>query len=231
MNLNDNRLIIKTLKSGDQKVFSLVYASYYKPLCLFCSSYVSLEEAEEIVQDLMMYVWEKRELLVEDLSLKSFLFTSVRNRALNSITRSHITRQVYEEYQSQQLKSLPALDSCYGTELFNAYMEALHSLPKELQRVYVMSRYKQLTHKEIADKLEVSVQTVNYRIGKALQFFRIRLKDFFFLFLLQSPEGNIRIPTGAPVLPMYLACQWAIPDRWLGKWYFLHHIVHLYNGW
>ncbi len=59
-----------------------------------------------------------------------------------------------------------------------AYMEALHSLPKELQRVYVMSRYKQLTHKEIADKLEVSVQTVNYRIGKALQFFRIRLKDF-----------------------------------------------------
>lgn len=119
MNLNDNRLIIKTLKSGDQKVFSLVYASYYKPLCLFCSSYVSLEEAEEIVQDLMMYVWEKRELLVEDLSLKSFLFTSVRNRALNSITRSHITRQVYEEYQSQQLKSLPALDSCYGTELFN----------------------------------------------------------------------------------------------------------------
>ena len=138
MNLNDNRLIIKTLKSGDQKVFSLVYASYYKPLCLFCSSYVSLEEAEEIVQDLMMYVWEKRELLVEDLSLKSFLFTSVRNRALNSITRSHITRQVYEEYQSQQLKSLPALDSCYGTELFNAYMEALHSLPKELQRVYVM---------------------------------------------------------------------------------------------
>ena len=162
MNLNDNRLIIKTLKSGDQKVFSLVYASYYKPLCLFCSSYVSLEEAEEIVQDLM----------------KSFLFTSVRNRALNSITRSHITRQVYEEYQSQQLKSLPALDSCYGTELFNTYMEALHSLPKELQRVYVMSRYKQLTHKEIADKLEVSVQTVNYRIGKALQFFRIRLKDF-----------------------------------------------------
>ena len=231
MNLNDNRLIIKTLKSGDQKVFSLVYASYYKPLCLFCSSYVSLEEAEEIVQDLMMYVWEKRELLVEDLSLKSFLFTSVRNRALNSITRSHITRQVYEEYQSQQLKSLPALDSCYGTELFNTYMEALHSLPKELQRVYVMSRYKQLTHKEIADKLEVSVQTVNYRIGKALQFFRIRLKDFCLEQSLQSPEGNIRIPTGAPVLPMYLACQWAIPDRWLGKWYFLHHIVHLYNGW
>lgn len=120
----------------------------------------------------------KRELLVEDLSLKSFLFTSVRNRALNSITRSHITRQVYEEYQSQQLKSLPALDSCYGTELFNAYMEALHSLPKELQRVYVMSRYKQLTHKEIADKLEVSVQTVNYRIGKALQFFVLDWKIF-----------------------------------------------------
>mgnify|MGYP000255476867 CR=1 FL=1 len=174
MNLNDNRLIIKTLRSGGSKSifpwFMLLITSRY--VC-FCSSYVSLEEAEEIVQDLMMYVWEKRESLVEDLSLKSFLFTSVRNRALNSITRSHITRQVYEEYQSQQLKSLPALDSCYSTELFNAYMEALHALPKEQQKVYVMSRYKQLTHKEIADTLEVSVQTVNYRIGKALQFFRI----------------------------------------------------------
>ena len=86
MNLNDNRLIIKTLKSGDQKVFSLVYASYYKPLCLFCSSYVSLEEAEEIVQDLMMYVWEKRELLVEDLSglcvfFFRFIFHSVSSVA------------------------------------------------------------------------------------------------------------------------------------------------------
>ena len=179
MNLNDNRLIIRTLKSGNQKVFSLVYASYYKPLCLFCSSYVSSEEAEEIVQDLMMYVWEKRELLVEDLSLKSFLFTSVRNRALNSITRSHITRQVYERYQNQQMKSLSALDPNYSTELFNAYMEAFHALPKEQPEVYVMSRYKQLTHKAIADMLEVSVQTVNYRMGKALQFFRIRLRDFF----------------------------------------------------
>lgn len=73
MNLNDNRLIIKTLKSGDQKVFSLVYASYYKPLCLFCSSYVSLEEAEEIVQDLMMYVWEKREFAGRGLVAEIFL--------------------------------------------------------------------------------------------------------------------------------------------------------------
>ena len=178
MNLNDNRLIIKTLKSGDRKVFSLVYASYYKPLCLFCSLYVSLEEAEGIVQDLMMHVWEKRESLVEDLSLKSFLFTSVRNRALNSIVRSHITRQVYEEYRSRQLKSLPESNSCYSTELFDTYMEALHALPEEQQKVYVMSRYSQLTHKEIADMLEVSVQTVNYRICKALRFFRIRLKDF-----------------------------------------------------
>ena len=57
-------------------------------------------------------------------------------------------------------------------------MEALHALPEEQQKVYVMSRYSQLTHKEIADMLEVSVQTVNYRICKALRFFRIRLKDF-----------------------------------------------------
>ena len=93
MNLNDNRLIIKTLKSGDQKVFSLVYASYYKPLCLFCSSYVSLEEAEEIVQDLMMYVWEKRELLVEDLSLKSLERTASPMCEEFAVRRTILSRQ------------------------------------------------------------------------------------------------------------------------------------------
>lgn len=82
MNLNDNRLIIKTLRSGDQKVFSLVYASYYKPLCLFCSSYVSLEEAEEIVQDLMMYVWEKRESLVEGLVAEIFLIYQCQEQGI-----------------------------------------------------------------------------------------------------------------------------------------------------
>lgn len=178
MNLTDNQLVIRMLKSGDSNVFSLVYAFYYKPLCAFCSSFVSPEEAEEIVQDLMMYVWEKRDLLVEDLSLKSFLFTSVRNRALNSLTRAHIARHVYEEYRNRQSEALPVSDSCYGTELFNAYMKALRELPKPLQEAYVMSRYKQLTHQEIADRLNVSVQTVNYRIGKALQFFRVRLKEF-----------------------------------------------------
>ena len=101
MNRNDNHGI-KTLKSGDQKsIFHWFYqASYTSRYHLFCSSYVSLEEAEEIVQgfDDVCVVGEKRELLVEDLSLKSFLFTSVRNRALNSITRSILPSGIYEEY-------------------------------------------------------------------------------------------------------------------------------------
>ena len=179
MNLNDNRLIIKTLKSGDQKVFSLVYASLLQA-AMFCfvPRMFLFEEAEEIVQDLMMYGVGKTWVAGRGLVAEIFLIYQCQEQGLNSITRSHITRQVYEEYQSQQLKSLPALDSCYGTELFNTYMEALHSLPKELQRVYVMSRYKQLTHKEIADKLEVSVQTVNYRIAKLFSFFVLDWKIF-----------------------------------------------------
>lgn len=179
MNLNDNNLVVKTLKTGDPEVFSEVYASYYKPLCLFCSNYVSPEEAEEIVQDLMLYVWENHARLIEDLSLKSFLFTSVKNRALNSVTRAGIKRHVYEEYQSELVKNRISADSSFGTELFNTYMKALHDLPGPQQEAYFMSRYKRLTHKEIADTLHVSVQTVNYRIGKALRFFRIRLRDFF----------------------------------------------------
>ena len=71
-----------------------------------------------------------------------------------------------------------------GNELFRLYEEALRQLPKECREAYEMNRNQHLTHKEIAEKLKVSPQTVNYRIGQALKLLRVALKDYLPLFLL-----------------------------------------------
>lgn len=179
MNLNSNQTVIRALKSGDSKAYAALYAAYYRPLCRYCAMYISSDEAEEIVQDLMLKLWEHRDSLQENLSLRAFLYTCAKHRALNVVSRAYVTQAVYEEFRSRKSEERPNEQECFRTELYHAYCEVLHSLPRDQQQAFVMSRYQRLTHQRIADALHVSVQTVNYRIGKALQTFRIRLKDFF----------------------------------------------------
>lgn len=82
----DNRLVIRRLNAGDKQCFEACYRFYYKGLCSFASRWVSLPVAEDIVQDTMLYIWENRDKLMEELSLKGLLFMIVRNKALD---RSH----------------------------------------------------------------------------------------------------------------------------------------------
>ena len=73
-----------------------VYKQYYRGLCAFASQYVTVPESEEIVQDVMMWLWENRKSLVADMSLKSLLFTIVRNKCLNTISHIQVKQQVHE---------------------------------------------------------------------------------------------------------------------------------------
>ena len=70
----DNRLVIRRLNAGDRQCFEACYRFYYKGLCSFASRWVSLPVAEDIVQDTMLYIWENRDRLMEELSLKGLLF-------------------------------------------------------------------------------------------------------------------------------------------------------------
>ncbi len=89
LDINNNKSIINALKAGEEYVFDAVYRHYFRRLCAFCSQYVSeQEEIEEIVQDTMMWLWENRCNLMEELTLKTLLFTIVKNKALNRISRS-----------------------------------------------------------------------------------------------------------------------------------------------
>ena len=102
--------------------------------------------------------------VMEELTLKTLLFTIVKNKALNRISHFEIRRKVHQEI----------------TEKFEKEFDN----PDFYREAYEMNRNHRMTHKEIAEKLNVSPQTVNYRIGQALKLLRIALKDYLPLFIL-----------------------------------------------
>lgn len=188
LNINDNNAVISALREGCEEVFDNVYRYYFRGLCVFCSQYVTLSESEEIVQDTMMWLWENRKTLIPELTLKTLLFTIVKNKALNKISHFEIKRKVHLEIAEKYESEFSSPDFYLENELFRLYEEALRKLPAEFRQAYEMNRNQQLTHKEIAEKLNVSPQTVNYRIGQALKILRSELKDYpplimLFLFL------------------------------------------------
>ena len=95
MDENAERISLELI-AGDEQAFDTVYKQYYRGLCAFASQYVTVPESEEIVQDVMMWLWENRKSLVADMSLKSLLFTIVRNKCLNTICHIQVKQQVHE---------------------------------------------------------------------------------------------------------------------------------------
>lgn len=185
LDINNNKSVITALKAGEESVFDAVYRHYYRRLCAFCSQYISeQEEIEEIVQDTMMWLWENRCSLLEELTLKTLLFTIVKNKALNRISHFEIRRKVHQEIVEKFEKEFESPDFYLGNELFRLYEEALQQLPEDYRQAYEMNRNQHLTHKEIAERLNVSPQTINYRIGQTLKILRTALKDYLPLFLL-----------------------------------------------
>lgn len=189
--ISDNRATIRRLNAGDMRCFEACYRFYYKGLCSFATRWVSLAVAEDIVQDAMLYIWENRDKLMEELSLKGLLFMIVRNKALDRVSREGIHTRVHQELEKKFAEQFDSPDFYLGTELSRLYHEALANLPEQTRRIFEMSRLRGMTHQQIAAELEVSPQTVNYHIGQALKVLGVALKDYLplLLLLLRSP-GN-----------------------------------------
>lgn len=182
--MENNALTITILKAGNQEAFESIYRYFYKGLCAFGAQYVSIDEAEEIVQDTMMWLWENREQLDETLSLKSLLFTIVKNKALNCVTREENRRRILQEMAQHRAGEYDSPDFYLTGEVFRRYEATLQKLPPPIRTTFLMHRKERLTHKEIAERLGVSAQTVNYRIGQAVKVLREKLKEYLPLFLL-----------------------------------------------
>lgn len=184
IDFENNKAVVLALKTGGEAAFDAVYRHYFRGLCAFCSQYVGeVDEAEELVQDTMMWLWENRATLIEELSFKTLLFTIVKNKALNRLSHIEVKRKVLQEIVDKYEAEFESPDFYLANELFDLYHRAVEELPAEFREAYELTRVDQLTHREIAERLHVSPQTVNYRVGQALKLLREALKDYLPLFV------------------------------------------------
>jgi len=168
--------------------FQQAFRQHYAPLCQYAFTLVREEEAcEDIVQEIFLRVWEKKQDLIGTEALRYYLYTATRNNCLTYLEKSRksvVTRlsgqEVAEEPASLREKEKPAPD--FDT-LLN---EALELLPPKCREVFVLSRVSKLTYQQIAETLDISIKTVENQMGKALKILRgfIRGKQAYTISLI-----------------------------------------------
>lgn len=177
------------MKDLDKSGFEQLFREFYAPLCRYGVGIIGdSDQSEDIVQQAFVKMWNKREEMDLSRSLKSYLYTSVRNACINYI-RDH------KKFRSQVLDI-----DIYGTDTVSSFMDgdeilqadeltekiriALSKLPEKSREVFVMSRMEQMKYREIAEKLGVTVKTVEAHMSKALKILREELKDYLVIWLL-----------------------------------------------
>ncbi len=176
----EERILIDRIRSGDQAAFELVFRYYYPGLVIFASQFtLDTSSAEEIVQDFFVRVWEKRSGLLSSNSLKSYFFTSVRNRCFNFLKRKKVELEVIGELQALANEHLLFDPDIYvASELQEKIRQAVDALPERCREIFVMSRFKGMKNDEIAENLNLSKRTVETQISNALAFLRRDLKEY-----------------------------------------------------
>ncbi|MCC8154977.1 MAG: RNA polymerase sigma-70 factor [Tannerellaceae bacterium] len=176
----DDIFLLRRLQEGDERVFKYLFDTYFTTLCRFSFYYCrDTSVAEDIVIDLFGGLWEKRESLEIRISIKSYLFQSVRNKTFNylrdndsSVVSNNLELvKAYNEENSIELKELESLIE-----------EAIYTLPEKCKEVFLKSRKENLTNKEIASGMDITTKTVEAQITKALKHIKAYLgKSYSYL--------------------------------------------------
>lgn len=180
---SDNDFLLSAVQRGDQKAFDTLFRRYYPMLCAYGHRFVELEDAEEIVEDSLLWIWENRETLVIDSSLNSYLFKMVYRRALNKLAHIDATQRADTRFYEEMQEMLQDTDYYQIEELAKRIEDAVAALPESYREAFVMHRFRDMSYKEIAETLGVSPKTIDYRIQQALKQLRMDLKDYLPLLL------------------------------------------------
>lgn len=180
---SDNDFLLSAVQRGDQKAFDTLFRRYYPMLCAYGHRFVDLEDAEEIVEDSLLWIWENRETLVIESSLNSYLFKMVYRRALNKLAHIDATQRADTRFYEEMQEMLQDTDYYQVEELTRRIEEAVAALPESYREAFVMHRFRDMSYKEIAETLGVSPKTIDYRIQQALRQLRTDLKDYLPLLL------------------------------------------------
>ncbi len=163
-------------RQGNVPAFSFIFNKYYQPLYQFAGRFVSdAQKAEDLVQDVFVRLWINRNELQITSSLKSYLYVSVKNNALNYIRREK-KLQFSEEYTDGFIEFMTTPEEqVIEKEMITAVHQAIDKLPRQCRLIYLMKRYDGLNYQEIAGILNISINTVKTQMKRALKTLLTRL--------------------------------------------------------
>ena len=176
------------MKNLNDLDFKRVYIVQYSKLKRFAKEYVIMEEdAENIVQDVFLDLWEKKEIIKLPINLNAFLYTVTKNKCLNHLKHKKViweTKNKLEELQRNALQmkfeSLKVLDEGIFAEgdIEMIIEKAVGTLPEKCREIFIKSRLEGKKHKEIADELNVSTHTIEAQMNIAYKKMRLALRDY-----------------------------------------------------
>ncbi len=182
--INVENIQAEELTNGDHTVYKQLFTTWYEPLCSYAYSILrNMDEAEDIVQKMFCKLWDQRAELNIKTSVKSYLYRTVHNSCLNKIKQAK-TRAEHNQHYSYNIPEVSGASNIEYSELQQQINRALEELPPKCREVFEMSRMQQLSYAEIAGKLEISTNTVENHIAKALKLLRNSLKEFLAILLM-----------------------------------------------
>ena len=158
----------------------MLFRSHFTGLCYFAQKYVKdFETAKEIVQDAYISMWEKRETIDMERAVKSYLTMVIHNKCTNYLRDNRkFDKNILDIENLLDVPEYESSDSLVADELKISIDSAINELPEKCREIFVLNRYENLKYQEIADKLQISVKTVESQMSKALQHMRVRLAEY-----------------------------------------------------
>jgi RNA polymerase sigma-70 factor (family 1) len=176
----EQELLIRQLKQGNESAYEVLFKEYYVRLTIHANKFVEdVDVAKEIVQDLFVSIYEKRESLNINSSLSSYLYRAVRNRSINYInSEKHKTKYAQHLMYTADNSDNSVENMMNKAELELALFSAISELPPKCRMIFKMNRFEGLSNGDIAEQMELSKRTVETQITKALKILRSKLQVY-----------------------------------------------------
>lgn len=188
MNYKNKSVFINALIKGDTEAYTYLVDTYHHKLCIYANSLINNSfQAEDIVQNVFIKVWEHRKQLNIDYSLQNFLYKSVYNEFIDQYRKSQTSikiEKIYVDYLNELVDDTNQEDT---EKLISLVKTAVNKLPPKCKEVFELSKTSGLTNIEISNHLNISIKTVEAQMTKGYKIIRSSIKEkvkaiLFFLF-------------------------------------------------
>ena len=172
--MNGDPELLKQIRQGNEESFAKAFDHYYTSLCYFADKFIhDLDESRSLVQQVFVDLWIKRDKLVIQHSLKSYLFKATKNSALDYLKHKLVETRYLNDIKPEEI--MVERDLIEEAELNARINAAIGELPEKCREIFILCRFEELRYTEIALRLGISVKTVEMQMGIALKKLKLKL--------------------------------------------------------